>query len=186
MFRLRPTGLLAVLLLAAGCAGEPVLTTKERQRLAGDPVILASYAAADQLVQTMQARLDPAQPVLVATLSDINHLEESTPLGRLIAEQIASRIANAGYTVTEIKLRDGFLVREGEGQFVLSRDARRIGQTAGAQAVVAGTYTPARDSIYVNLKILQASDGRVLAAHDYVLPMDDNVRVLAKAAGTRY
>lgn len=154
--------------------------------LGADPVIFSSYAAADHLVQTMNGRLDPAKPVLVTTLADLTNLEESSPLGRLIAEQMVSRLANAGYLVNELKLRQGLLVREGEGQFILSRDGRQIAQAAGAQAVIAGTYTQAKTGIYVNLKMIQASDGRILGAHDYLLPLDDNVRHLNRLSGTRY
>jgi TolB-like protein len=173
----------AALLVLGGCAAE---VAPPKIGSGADPIIFSSHAAADQLVQTMNARLDPAAPVLVATVSDISQLEEASPLGRLIAEQLASRLANAGYTVMEIKLRQGLLVREREGQFVLSRDARQLSQTAGAQAVVAGTYTQAKDAVYVNLKILRAADGRILGGHDYKLPVDDNVRRLTSLAGTRY
>lgn len=183
MKRSVPVALAAVLALAA-CAAE--VGPPRAASVGGDPIIFSSYAAADHLVQTMNGRLDPAKPVLVATLSDISQLEESSPLGRLIAEQLVSRIANAGYTVMEIKLRQGLLVREREGQFVLSRDARQLSQTAGAQAVVAGTYTQAKDGVYVNLKILQAADGRILGGYDYKLPVDDNVRRLTSLSGTRY
>lgn len=175
--------LLAGLLLTA-CADDP--KENRAEKLGADPIIFTSYAAADHLVQTMNGRLDPAKPLLVTTLADLTNLEESSPLGRLIAEQLVSRLANAGYVVNELKLRQGLLVREGEGQFILSRDGRQIAQAAGAQAVIAGTFTQAKTGIYVNLKMIQASDGRILGAHDYLLPIDDNVRHLNRLSGTRY
>lgn len=177
------TALTGLVLALTACASE---VTGPKVADGADPIIFTSYAAADQLVQTMNGRLDPAVPILIATLSDIGQLEESSPLGRLIAEQLASRLANAGYTVTEVRLRQGLLVREGEGQFVLSHDARQLTQSAGAQAVVAGTFTPAKDAVYVNLKILQASDGRIMGGHDYKLPIDENIKRLTRLSGTRY
>lgn len=140
--------------------------------------IHSSYRAVDHLLQSWGGSLDPEKPILVATLADNYDLERSSPLGRLVSEQMASRLVNAGYAVSEIRLRNGVLVKEHSGQFALSRDAMKIGSSSGAQAVLAGTYTVARDQVYVNLKLIRASDGRMLAAHDYILPMDKNIRHL--------
>jgi len=48
----------------------------------------------------------------------------------------------------------------------------------GIQAVVVGTYAPAENYVYVTLKVVRSVDNVVLAAHNYVLPLDDNVASL--------
>ena len=62
--------------------------------------------------------------------------------------------------------------------FILSRDVQKLRQSSGAQAIIAGTYTVADSKVYVNVRIMSASDGRVLAAHDYTVEKNENVRYL--------
>lgn len=49
-----------------------------------------SYIAADTLAQDAGPELDTTRPLVVATLSDINHVETSSALGRMIAEQVGA------------------------------------------------------------------------------------------------
>ena len=53
-----------------------------------------------------------------------------------------------------------------------------IGRDHLAPAVVVGTYAPATDFVAINLKVVAADSQLVLAAADYVLPLDANTRVL--------
>lgn len=170
---------LAVLLVAGlgACAGNQ----KAGEVPGKGNLIFSSYQAADDLAQLAGGRLDPGVPLLVATVADINDLEKASPLGRLIAEQVASRLVNSGYTVVDVTLRNGLLVKEGVGQLVLSRDAVKISHAQGAQAVLAGTYTVAEDRVYVTLRLIRASDGRMVAAHDYRLDLDADTRALARS-----
>lgn len=143
-----------------------------------DPVDLveANYRAADVLVQT--APLDPALPVLVATIVQVDRLNESSRLGRLISEHIAGRLAQRGVRVTELKLRETLAMRPGQGELLLSREAREVTQAQAAQAVVVGTYAVSPGAVFVSLKLVNPVGNIVLAACDYALPMDATVRGL--------
>jgi len=148
---------------------------------AANDMIFSSYAAADRLVQTSQGRLDRTKPVLVTSLVSINRLERSSGLGRVIGEQISSRLVSSGYSVAELKLRSSILIEEGKGEFILSRDVRDISRSRGAQAVIAGTYAVGADSVYVNVRLIRASDSKILSSYDYTLRMDDNILYLVGA-----
>lgn len=169
-------GLLA-LVGVSGCGGT---TTPIDAHTGPRTMIGASYQAADVIISAMGGALDPAKPVLVTSLADEENLDESSPFGRLLAEQVASRLITAGYSVHEVKFGEVLSVARGRGEFVLSREADRIAVSAGAQAVLAGTYTTAANQVFVNLKLIRADDGRVMAAHDFIVPMDENVRVLVR------
>lgn len=88
---------------------------------------------------------------------------------------------SSGYTVAELKLRNSILIEEGKGEFILSRDVREISRSRGAQAVIAGTYAVGADSVYVNVRLIRASDSKILSAYDYALRMDDNILYLVGA-----
>lgn len=139
-------------------------------------LVESSYHAADMLLQG--APLDPAQPVLVATLVNIDQLQESSRLGRLVSEQIAGRLAQRGVRVTELKLRDTLAMRPGQGELLLSRELRDVSKAQAAQAVVVGTYAVSSSAVYVSVKRVNPNGNAVVAAYDYALPMDDNLRGL--------
>jgi TolB-like protein len=177
---MKAIALSAAVLLLAACAQTPA--ARPVTEPAATNIIFSSYSAADRLVQDPRG-MDYEKPILVASLVDVNHLEHSSALGRMIAEQMAARFATTGYTVVELKLRDAFLIQEGRGEFILSRDVRAISQAQGAQAVVAGTYAVGAKKVYVNVRLIRASDSRVVAAYDYIIPIDEDVLTLL---GIRY
>ncbi|WCM94694.1 FlgO family outer membrane protein [Acidovorax sp. NCPPB 2350] len=137
----------------------------------------ANYLAADTLLQ-QAPQLDPRQPVLVATLVHIDRLDESSRLGRLCSEQIMGRLVQRGVRVTELKMRQSLAMQPGQGELLLSREVREVSRAQSAQAVVVGTYAATAQSVFVSLKLVSPEGNTVIAAHDYVLPVDDNVRIL--------
>lgn len=145
----------------------------------GDCLISASYQAVDEMIAAIPAgkRLPKERPILVATLVDIDTLSGSR-LGRTISEHLATRFTKNGFKVVEMKLRETIFVKQAEGELMLSRELRDIGRNHEAQAVVVGTYSESRGRVYVTVKLVSAADGVVIAAHDYLLPVDANVRAL--------
>ena len=138
-----------------------------------------NYQAADQLLS--QVNLDPQFPLLVATLVHVDRLQESSRLGRIAAEQIAGRIVQRGLRVTEVKLRENLVLQRDQGVLLLSRELREVSQSQDAQAVLVGTYAPSATQVYVSLKLVAPEGNVVMAAQDYALPMDANVRLLLAA-----
>lgn len=139
-------------------------------------IITANHAAADMLLQT--APLDREHAVLVATLVNVDRLHESSRLGRIFSEQIAGRLVQRGYPVTELKLRDSVAMQREQGELLLSRELRDVSRAHDAQAVVVGTYAVSATVLYVSIKLVKPDGNMVVAAHNYAVPMDDNVRAL--------
>lgn len=175
------------LLLAAGaasltgCAGYyygenhgPTLGSMVRGNL-----VQASHGAADRLLQ--DAMLDPRQPVLVGTLVNVDRLGESSRFGRIVAEQIAGRMAQRGLRVVEPKLRDSVAMHREQGELLLSRELREVGQAHQAQAVLVGTYAVSARQVYVSLKLVLPEGNTVVAAYDYAVALDEDVRSLLAA-----
>ena len=139
-------------------------------------IITANHAAADMLLQT--APLDREHAVLVATLVNVDRLNESSRLGRIFSEQIAGRLVQRGYPVTELKLRENVAMQREQGELLLSRELRDVSRAHDAQAVVVGTYAVSASILYVSIKLVKPEGNMVVAAHNYAVPMDDNVRAL--------
>ncbi|MDR0673967.1 MAG: hypothetical protein LBF93_10035 [Zoogloeaceae bacterium] len=145
---------------------------------AQNELIAASYRAVDTLIAQAGESLSPQHPLIIATLVNINALEESSPLGRLVSEQLGARLAQRGYKVAELKIRQKLYMKRHEGELMLTREIRDIAQQHDAQALVIGTYAEGADRVFINLKLTQIESNIALAAVDYALPLDMNIRAL--------
>lgn len=159
-------------LLLTGCvASAPYMEAKN------DPLIQANAQATDALIASINpAHVFPADAtLLVATLVDLDSLNESSTLGRSISEQVQARLTQRGYSVIEMKLRGQLLMKKNQGELMLSRELQDLRKTHSAEAVVVGTYTLAKNAVYINLKMIGV-DNIAVGAHSYALPLDRNVR----------
>ena len=166
-----PLGLVA-------CSQSPVYSNEQTWEQASNyNLIPANYQAGDALISQIQQNVDKKQPIMVTTVVSLDNLEKTSTLGRLISEEVASRLTQNGYHMIEIKFNNGNLyVRKNQGELVLTREVKNLATTYSAQAVIVGTYAQSSDLVFVNLKIVQPETNLVLAVHDYVLPLDHAVR----------
>lgn len=120
------------------------------------------------------------QPLLTATVVNIDILEKSSTLGRLISEQVAGRFTQAGYRMVEMKFGNAVYMKRDQGELMLTREISNLAKTHDAQAVVVGTYGESNDFVFVNLKVIQPTTNVVLAVHDYVMPLDISTKSLLR------
>ena len=143
-----------------------------------DPTIRVSYDAADQLLKLATVPLPKDAPLIVATFVDIDRLEHSSTLGRMLAEQVAARLTQQGYPVIELKLRGSVFVQEGKGELLLSREVKELSLAHNVQAVVVGTYAAGPGRLFLNLKVVRPTDNRVLSAHNIAMDLDETTTTL--------
>lgn len=165
-------------LVVSGCAETPNRGEPTFEMAAQNGFIPSNRAAAAAMLTQIKGRLVPNQGVIMATVVDINKLEKSSALGRMVAEQISAVFTDAGFPMIEMKFRGNVYIRQNEGEFMLTREITEVARQQKAQAVVVGTYAVASDMVLVNLKVIQPNTNTVMAAHDYALPLDRNVRAL--------
>lgn len=156
-------------------------TTMPRQSgpIGVEEIIAKTYAAVDHLITQLETGADKSRvrgPIIVATLVNIDELNESSRLGRSLSEQIAARFVQRGYPIIELKLRGNIFVQRNQGELLLSRELRDISLSHKAQAVVVGTYSMAKNFVLVNLKVVSGETQNILAATDYGLPLDVNTQ----------
>lgn len=135
----------------------------------------ANYNTVDFLLKKLPTKLRKDSPVLVASLVNLDNLNESSTFGRVVSEQIASRLKQKDYSTIEMKLRTTVFIKEGSGEFLLSREISKISIKHRAQAVVVGTYAVASDRVYITVRIVNVNDGNILASYDYEIPMSRDV-----------
>jgi TolB-like protein len=175
---------LVAALLLSGCTGIKKMTANltggntARQAEAARPtvpafgdVLAGSYTAADSLAAHLHSKTGKTGiTMLAASFVNINRLEESSPLGRIVSEQISSRMAQNGFQVLEMKLRQhSIYVKEGEGEFLLSRQVQEISASHDSDLLIVGTYAVAEKSIYISARIVNAGDSTIVTGYDYQL-----------------
>ena len=176
---LLPTAL-GVLLTLGGCYSSPSPRPADSSygAVSDDDIMKITYDATEILLQRSQQALTKSTPILVATFVNIDQLDESSTLGRIMAEAISDRMTQLGYYISEVKLRGTMMVKKDVGQLMLSRDLQRIRQEHNAQAVVAGTYAVGRYKVHVSMKLINATTGRVISALTYYLHLGPDTKTL--------
>ncbi|CAN5219641.1 FlgO family outer membrane protein [soil metagenome] len=171
-------------LLLSGCAElwpqRPSTTAQPTfEEAATNEFIPTNYKAADALIAHARARgLDQDKPLIIATLVNINALDESSGFGRMVSEQISAQFSRSGYSMVEMKIRDNVYVKQSVGELLLTREIRDLASTHRAQAVIVGTYAESDRFVFVNLKVIRPADNIVIASHDYAVPVNKMVRSL--------
>lgn len=140
--------------------------------------INSNYTAADVLMKNAVKQMPKGSSVIMATVVDIDSIETSSTLGRAISEQVTTRFINASMNMIELKFRDSIYIKQNQGELALTREIGKVAKDHNANAVIVGTYAVSDSGVYVNLRIIDPVRNISIAATDYILPMDDNMRVM--------
>ncbi len=174
------TALMAFLILLAGCAQNyqyRYIKPVEKKQ----DIIDISYEATDVLIQNLSVDIPKRIPLMATSFANIDNLEESSTLGRLLSEQIASRMSQKGYSVVEIKLsQESLFFKERTGEFILSRKLENISSEFNAHYVIVGTYSVGGASVYVSARIVRVSDNLIVSSSDFKLQSDSDVYELVQ------
>lgn len=151
-----------------GCAGYyygdrdgPTLGVLMRESLAE-----SSQSAARQLLRGVA--LAPGTPVAVQALTNIDPAAAAAPFGRVVARQLVGALVRAGIAVAP----------EADSPAAQALDAAM--QARQPPLVLAGSYAVSARQVYVSLRLARTGQA-VLAAVDYAVALDDDVRALLRA-----
>ena len=180
---------IALLIGMTGCTVEPSKVAQYPQFPAPQSVppkpdlIETNYTAIDTMVARIRPLLPAESKMIVATVVNINSLENTSTLGRVISEHVLGRLSQSGYGVIELKIRNQVYMKRDEGEFLLTREIRDLARTHNAQALVVGTYAEASDRLFISLKVIDVFGSRIIGAVDYSIDKDSVVRSLLSKNG---
>ena len=141
-------------------------------------LIQFSYTIADNLAKKSFPPLvprHPDMPILVTTFVDNNNLQQTSNLGRVLQEQIASRLVQLGYTVREIKLSNTLHIEPKSGETILSRDLNQLSDGQEAQAILVGTISRSNEVVYISSRLINPANNNIIASDDYQLCVDNDI-----------
>jgi TolB-like protein len=178
---------LLTLLLSACATNDPFSDRTEKEsdlykKTGNNLFIENNYKAADSLISQFAGELTTTQPIIVATVVDIDALSTSSTFGRLVSEQVSAKFSKSKYTMIEMKFGSDIYMKADTGELLLTREIKNVARNQNAQAVIVGTYAKAGNVVFVNLKVIQPNTNIVMAVHDYAFPMDENLKKMLGAS----
>jgi TolB-like protein len=150
---------IAGLLLLGACASEPQ-----------NDFVLLSYEAGDALQNGASRELADGAPIVYGVFTPVGQPATSSPFGRIFAEHVASRLAQKGIKVVEVRLREAISVREG-GPYALSDDIREVARRVRARAALSGSYAVTPRYALITARLIDVSNGVVLSSWDKRVPL---------------
>lgn len=114
-----------------------------------------------------------AVPASFVSLDDFN---QTSGFGRYLAEAMFYEFNQRGVSVREYRFPGTIETHPRGGEFALSRALSKIQVRQDWAAVVLGTYYRDKEALFVNARMVRASDGMVLRTAQLVLPMNDMLK----------
>jgi hypothetical protein len=102
--------------------------------------------------------------MIVTTPLFLNDLKESSPLARLVGEEMALWFVKKGYRVQEIRKSRNIIMVPEVGEIALTRDASELfASKAKTSLVMTGTYSVMSRQVVFHFRIIEASSNEILA-----------------------
>ena len=163
-------------LIFLGCVGS----------IGGSNLISTTYYNTEKLLDREDI-LYPGDKVVLASVVDINNLDDTTQFGRTITEEVAKEFIDHGYEIIDVRasLR-GVVVKKRKGEFYITRDVENLAKTIKANAIFYGTYSVGKDYVYVNLKLINPRTHVVLNSVDYRIPLTPDIKKMLGIKEKRY
>lgn len=144
-----------------------------------DNLVEVSYDAVNQLILNLRQPLPRGSLVVVNSLVNVDDLGQTLAFGRIVSDQISSAFHNAGYQVMGMELPTELFAKNDAGILQLPEKTKEALNTAGAKAVVIGSYAPGRNTVYVSLRIVDIAGQNVISSTDYAVAMGPDAKALA-------
>lgn len=170
MAALRPALAVLGLIALASCHATHVVHRAPATMTKPD-LMVAAYVAVDQLMAQRTLEEDHGR-VLVATLVDVNDVEDSSMFGRQVSEFISTRLTQRKVDVIHATVRQDHIKVDQSGQFLISRKVQNLGSDYNARNVLVGTYGETEDTVLVSLRLVSTVDDSTLAATDFAIEKD--------------
>jgi hypothetical protein len=110
---------------------------------------------------------------------DLNNLENTSPVGRQISEEMARWFVQAGYRVREIRKGRDVHVDAKRGEMLLTRDVRKLLTTnVTTEAVLVGTYVVTPEQVRFAMRLLHVPSNDILAMATATVPVTEDLKPL--------
>ncbi len=149
---------------------------------------------ADQIERNVD-RKSLENTFIVTSFTNLNKLSETTPFGRLVAENLIHELQVRKWKVFEVRLTRDVIINE-TGEFSLSRDIQKLKSMYKVGGIVTGTYSVVNGHVIVNARVIDIDSGLVASSAQAHMPTnwftesllfnDDNLRSMRIVGDTPF
>jgi TolB-like protein len=135
------------------------------------------------LISNLQVRLDRSGLIMTAPFADLHDVTATSPLGRILAEEMGNSLTNYGYRLadTRVFMPTPYSLKE-QGETALSSAPDQAGATNGLQTMLTGTYALVDGGLCISARLVQPADHAVLATASCRLRVTEEIRGLLTAS----
>ena len=195
---------IAILIFSAfvvqSCATAHILSNLNLSEEKDSSLLQSSYPAADMLSQYIEAHIGKYKDIHVETLSYNGHEDIEVPLGVIISDQISNRLSQLGYNIIErpkANVRLEKVIEEADinieeekgffsSFFVEKKEAPEyipyINKVKKG-IVLTGSYDDTRTNVIISTKIVNRNNNNIIAAYEYTISKNKDVRDLLIVPG---
>lgn len=130
----------------------------------------ASMFIAEQLERNLSPEMR-SRALVVTDFVALNTLNETSQLGRLLAQNLMHEMQLRNWSVTDITFRKNILI-DANGEFSLSRDVKQLKPPVQAGSIITGTYVNTAEGLILNVRMIQVISGAVVSTAQVKLPAD--------------
>lgn len=146
--------------------------------VAGRELKLKVRELADQLLSVESLSSLGNSIALPTSFVHQDNFQQSSSMGRYIAEQMFYELNQRGMPVREYRVGTEIVSRPGEGDFFLTRSAGNIVMNSRRALALVGTYYYDRYNVYINARLINGVTGMVLRTGNVVFPQTQVTRAM--------
>lgn len=172
---------ITALTLLGGCSNVALIERRERYVMNEQLKVAPSQTSAGRFNAQMIFMADQIErnvdrkslenTFIVTSFTNLNKLSETTPFGRLVAENLIHELQVRKWKVFEVRLTKDVIINE-TGEFSLSRDIKKLKDMYKVGGIVTGTYSVANDHIIVNARVIDIETGLVASSAQAHMPVN--------------
>lgn len=115
-----------------------------------------------------------------------DNFDQSSSFGRYIAEQMFHEFNQRGFAVREYRIGAPVIrMREGEGDFYLTREKGTVAVNDKTNVVLVGTYYQDGKNLFINARLIRPSDGLVYRTGQMVVQITPTTKTMLAKTGRR-
>lgn len=145
-------------------------------------LVAPNHTAADVVAQQLKKRVHTGQPIIVQDFWDNHNPRRMSALGRVIPEQISTRLIQLGYQIIQPRYtqQSNLLDKQGindgsSSELFLAGQQQNLSNMKqymdSPHIVLSGSYTKATDHVKIHARMTDSTSGIFVAAYDYEIPL---------------
>jgi TolB-like protein len=133
---------------------------------------LKARELAAQMLETQNNQALVGLVAVPSSFANLDNLAESTQLGRYFGEAMYYEFNQRGFPVREYRLSGSIVMQDGTGELALTRNLPPAPAKQSWAALLVGTFQRDKAAVFINARLVRATDGMVLRTAQLVLPLN--------------